>query len=95
MRAFVDHAAAGQALPTDIDDAIESHLLAFAAEESRIEGRIVDMVEVRARLGLDSPAVRAQAPAPRGTSPSNSQASPTSTSSSPAWTRQPHDIIPP
>ena len=55
MRAFVDHASAGRALPTHIDDAIESHLLAFAAEGSRLEGRIVHMNDVRARLGLIRP----------------------------------------
>ena len=50
MRAFVAHASTGRALPTDVDAAIESHMLAYAAEESRLEGRMVDMRDVRARF---------------------------------------------
>lgn len=50
MRAFVARAREGMPLPTDLESAIESHLLAFAAEESRLGGRVIEMVGVRARL---------------------------------------------
>ncbi|CAN5572692.1 hypothetical protein BH23CHL8_BH23CHL8_01790 [soil metagenome] len=50
MQAFVAHATTGRPLPTDVDSAIESHLLAFAAEEARLGGRVVDMSELRARV---------------------------------------------
>lgn len=36
-----------QALPTAARDAIESHLIAFAAEQARLENRVVDLEELR------------------------------------------------
>lgn len=49
MRAFVSRARDRRPLPTDIESALESHLLAFAAEEARLGGRVVDMELFRNR----------------------------------------------
>jgi predicted dehydrogenase len=49
MRAFVTAARDRQTLPTDLESGIESHLLAFAAEESRLSGAVVSMEALRAR----------------------------------------------
>jgi hypothetical protein len=34
---------------------LESHLIGFAAEQARLEARVVDMNEFRARLALAAP----------------------------------------
>lgn len=47
MRAFVSRARDRLPLPTDIESAVESHLLAFAAEEARLGGRVVDLERFR------------------------------------------------
>ena len=47
----VQTGAAGEAL-TSARNSLESHLIAFAAEESRLTGRTVEMEEFRRRMGL-------------------------------------------
>jgi predicted dehydrogenase len=47
MRAFVSRARDRLPLPTDIESAVESHLLAFAAEEARLGDRVIDMDRFR------------------------------------------------
>ena len=52
MRAFIA-ALRGEpdALTTSARDSLESHLMAFAAEESRLNGgALIDMAEYRARI---------------------------------------------
>jgi predicted dehydrogenase len=43
---------------TSADEALDSHLLCFAAEEARIENKIVDMVEYRQRAEKDADALQ-------------------------------------
>jgi predicted dehydrogenase len=52
MRAFVQALSGeGAALHTSARDSLESHLMAFAAEESRLNGgALIDMAEYRARI---------------------------------------------
>jgi predicted dehydrogenase len=52
MEAFVKALRGdGEALRTSARDALESHLMAFAAEESRLDrGRVIEMAEYRARI---------------------------------------------
>jgi hypothetical protein len=52
MNAFVDALnGQGDSLRTSARDSLESHLMAFAAEESRLaEGKVIDMAAYRARI---------------------------------------------
>ena len=50
ISAFVEAAGAGQPGPTEAVDAVESHLLAFCAEEARTTGQIVDVSAARSAL---------------------------------------------
>ena len=52
MTAFVQALrGAGEALRSSARDSLESHLMAFAAEESRLNGgALIDMDEYRARI---------------------------------------------
>ena len=50
MRAFVGVLKGTQPPLTSVDDALESHLLAFAAERARIEGTTIDLAEYREML---------------------------------------------
>ena len=50
MGAFVAAVRGEAATATPVQEALESHLLAFAAEEARVTGSIVDMAEYRARF---------------------------------------------
>lgn len=50
MRAFLGDPDGGSAVVSDISRSVESHLLAFAAEDSRKSGQAVDMAEWTARL---------------------------------------------
>ena len=58
IRAFVDAVRTGRQdiLGTDVSDILRSHVTVFAAEKSRLEGRVIDCVEfekeVRARMAL-------------------------------------------
>jgi predicted dehydrogenase len=49
IEAFVEAVRTRRPLPTSAAEAIESHLLAFAAEEARISGGVVDMAAYRSR----------------------------------------------
>ncbi len=49
IEAFVAAVRDRAPLPTTAADSLESHLLAFAAEESRLDGAVVDMADYRAR----------------------------------------------
>jgi predicted dehydrogenase len=53
-------AGAGQPL-TPIEDSVESHLLAFAAEESRLTGKVVKMVGYRRKAKREAKAVASSA----------------------------------
>jgi len=43
MRAVVDAVRRGEALPSSADESVMSHLMALAAEESRLTGRVVEI----------------------------------------------------
>jgi len=45
-----NQAAAGISPLTSVRASLESHLMAFAAEEARVEGTMVDMAAYRARV---------------------------------------------
>ena len=52
VRSFVQFVAGeyeGKSI-TNIDTSIESHLIAFAAEESRLNGTVIDVKEFRKRF---------------------------------------------
>jgi len=49
MAAFVEAARDPDACLTTARDSLESHLMAFAAEEARVEGTIVGMDDFRQR----------------------------------------------
>jgi hypothetical protein len=50
MEAFAEALTQGQQQPlTNAQASLESHLLAFAAEEARISGEVIDMAEYRRR----------------------------------------------
>ncbi len=49
--AFVASVRTGAPLPTTAGDTLESHFLAFASEEARIEGTVIDMAAYRSRHG--------------------------------------------
>jgi predicted dehydrogenase len=51
VAAFVRAVRGEEASPTTVRDALESHVLAFAAEEARVTGRVLEMGEYRARFG--------------------------------------------
>lgn len=50
LRAYVDHLRTRTPMLTNARDAVEAHLLGFAAEEARRSGAVVDVDEVRATL---------------------------------------------
>ena len=52
MAQFVAAVAGGEAPPTSIEASLESHLLAFAAERSRVESRVILMSDYRKSMGL-------------------------------------------
>lgn len=51
---FVEAVRTGDSPLTTAADSLESHYLAFAAEEARTSGRVVDMGEYRSRYSLGS-----------------------------------------
>ena len=53
MRSFVDSVARGGG-PTDAAGALESHLLAFAAEQARLDGTRVDLPRFREAAGAET-----------------------------------------
>jgi hypothetical protein len=62
MEAFV-RALNGESggLRTSARDSLESHLMAFAAEESRLdEGKLIDMEDYRERIEAKAAALEAQ-----------------------------------
>ena len=50
IRVFAGVAKAGAAPLATIDNAVESHLLAWAAEESRRTNKVIDMTAYRSRI---------------------------------------------
>lgn len=54
MASFVDSVAAGTGAPTDAAGALESHLLAFAAEQARLDGTRIELDAFRIRAGAEA-----------------------------------------
>ena len=52
MRQYVQTMRGNADALTDARHALESHLMAFAAEEARMENKVVDMQEFRKRAGV-------------------------------------------
>lgn len=52
VRAFLEAVTGGSSSATTLSESVESHLLAFAAEQARVSGSIVDMAEFRAAHGI-------------------------------------------
>jgi len=52
MRQYVQTRRGNADALTDARHALESHLMAFAAEEARLENRVVDMQEFKRRAGV-------------------------------------------
>lgn len=51
---FVDAVGTGSTTTTTADEALESHVLAFAAEQARQEGSVLDLAPLRAAYGASS-----------------------------------------
>jgi hypothetical protein len=52
MRQFVQTRRGNADALTDARHALESHLMAFASEEARLENRVVDMQDFKQRAGV-------------------------------------------